>query len=333
MNEISVTVSSDHVVLAQGSGSVTVSVTNVAPQSERIVLGAFGASAAAAPVPAPAGAPPVDPVRWTTIDRPLREIGPGATEQYVVSFAAADAPAGTYQVKLIAYSADRAPEEYSDQGRQIRLEVPGRETPVATSGKPWWIVALVAVLLVAVGGVAFFLLRSDKEPVPGVLGEEQATAEGIVTEAGFEPVSTLTFGRRGDFGRVITQSPEPDAKAAPGSEVSLTVARGLQVDKLNGLQSDQALLVIGSAIGVDVQGMTNAEAIKAIGEELTVTLRAQAVSLPVGQVFQVETSDGTPVAQGDTVTLVVSQRVFKNPNFELEPLVELDLPVPADLFN
>ena len=57
-----------------GRAVVTASVTNAGAQLQRVVLGGF---------PAAGGGPSA--VAWTTVDQPLREIGPGATEQFTIT--------------------------------------------------------------------------------------------------------------------------------------------------------------------------------------------------------------------------------------------------------
>ncbi|MDQ7993027.1 MAG: hypothetical protein REI45_10160, partial [Propionicimonas sp.] len=137
--------------------SLTASVTNSATVPARVVLGAYPPLAGPS---APAGA-----AAWTGVDRPLRDIGAGATEQYTVTIAPPPtATAGDYVVRLIAYDADRAPEEYSDQAREVQVTVPaGREEK--KPGMPWWIYVVAGGLVLVVAVVAFLLLRSgDPEP-------------------------------------------------------------------------------------------------------------------------------------------------------------------------
>ena len=89
------------VTVSQGRAvmTVTVTVTNNSTVAESIVLGAFPPSAG------PAGAA-ASAVGWTMVERPQREVQPGATEQFSVTFKpAAGVAAGTYPVRFIAYSA------------------------------------------------------------------------------------------------------------------------------------------------------------------------------------------------------------------------------------
>ena len=137
--------------------TVTASVTNSATVPARVVLAAFAPEA---------GAPQASAKAWTVVDRPLREIAPGATEQYTVTVTPApEAAAGEHVVRFIAYDADRPPEEYSDQARLLRVVVPAKAAPAPT-GTPWWIWVAAAVLVLVVGVIAFLLLRPTGEPEP-----------------------------------------------------------------------------------------------------------------------------------------------------------------------
>jgi hypothetical protein len=137
----------------QGRAVVTASVTNSGATPQRIVLAAFP------PPGTPSGGTTPNPVAWTTVDRPLREIAAGATEQFTVTIAPpAGAPTGRFPLRFIAYSADSAPEENADQARQLEVTIaPGAAVP-ASKKSPWWIYAVAAALVVIVGVVAFQLV-------------------------------------------------------------------------------------------------------------------------------------------------------------------------------
>lgn len=162
MSSLTLTLTVAEIAATRGTAStITASVTNTAAVPARVVLGAY-------PPPAATGtAPGTGAAAWASIERPLRELPAGATEQYTVTVTPpADAPAGDHGLRLIAYDADRAPEEYSDQAQQVRVTVAADEV-VPAPGTPWWIYLIAGVLVVAVGVVAFLLLRPDApEPVP-----------------------------------------------------------------------------------------------------------------------------------------------------------------------
>ncbi len=153
MSTIGLTLTTTTVTATGVPLTLVASVTNSASVPARIVLGAFGSAE---------GQPGAR--EWTAIERPVREVAAGATEQYTITITPpAEAPAGEHPVRFIAYDSDRPPEEYSDQARQVKVVVPARPaTPAATT--PWWIWVAAAALLVVVGVVAYLVLRPQDEP-------------------------------------------------------------------------------------------------------------------------------------------------------------------------
>lgn len=215
MTTITMTLSSPDVGLKDGKGSLAASVTNAGTDKEPVVLGAFPVQSATPPAPT-----------YTTIDKPLRVIPAGATEQYVVAFDTTAAPAGTHQVKLIAYSADEAPEDYADQAQVVTLVVPAaQEEPKWRF--PWlWVVIGAVVLLALIGGVIWFLLKDAT--VPRVEGQQVADATRILTDAGFA-VATTEKEDAASKGQVLAQDPKGETSAGRGSTVKLEVAIPVKV--------------------------------------------------------------------------------------------------------
>ncbi len=199
------------VVLNQGRAVTTATVTNTAAVPARIVLGAFAPAG-------PAGSPaPPDALAWTTVDRPLRELGPGVTEQYTVTFApAAEVAPGTYSARFIAYSADGAPEENSDQARQLDVVVPAvPATPAPGPGIPWWVYVVAGALVVTVAVVAFLLLRPGAPPEPSP-SPSQSPTPSVTTAAPVQVEGTAwKFTGFDDGGTLVP--------VVPGTEPSLTV--------------------------------------------------------------------------------------------------------------
>ncbi len=152
MSTITLSLTATSLVATGRPASLTAAVTNAASVPVRVVLGAFP------PAGGGTGAAP-----WTGIDRPLRDLAAGATEQFTVTITPpADAAAGSHIVRLIAYDADRAPEEYSDQARTVEVGVPAAGKAVA--GTPWWIYAIGGGLVLVVAVVAFLALRGSPDP-------------------------------------------------------------------------------------------------------------------------------------------------------------------------
>ncbi|MBB5639939.1 hypothetical protein [Cryobacterium roopkundense] len=141
MKKLSMTLSSQNVALTDGTGTLAASVTNLADAAERVVLGAF-----------PVGPPnSLSGSTGATIPDALRTIEAGATEQYTVKFDTTGATAGTYSVKIMPYGADQPPEDYAELGSVVNLVVP--DTKHDGTRFPWWIVAIVAAVLIVGGGV------------------------------------------------------------------------------------------------------------------------------------------------------------------------------------
>lgn len=189
MKAITMTLSSPDVKLVNGRASLTASVSNGTPEPQRVVLGAF---------PVSSGTQPASTSTWTTVEQPLRTIAPDATEQYVANFDTTAAPPGTYLVKLIAYSADEAPEEYSDQGSTVQLVV--TPPPPPPPGKfPWWIVITGAVLVLVLIGVVFLLTRNTAPKLTSVAVRPADTTLQVGTSQQFTAVGTFGDGTTKDL--------------------------------------------------------------------------------------------------------------------------------------
>lgn len=157
MSDVTVSLATDRVVLVAGRAGVTASVTNGAAHTQRLVLRAYaGGDAAAAGVE-----------QWVSVERPVREVAAGATEQYAVSVQAPAAAAGEYEVRLVAHPSDAAPEEYAHRGQVLRLEAaeaPPPPAPAPSSPFGWWTWVLAAVVAVALIAVVIFLLTGPGPP-------------------------------------------------------------------------------------------------------------------------------------------------------------------------
>jgi hypothetical protein len=185
MSAITITVVSRQVTLTDGVGTVAVSVTNTDTASQRLILGAYPPEAGASP-----GAPTAE--RWTSIERPLRDVAPGATEQYLATFAAGSAAPGTYQMKFIAYSADQAPEDYGAQGQTITVTVPAAAAPAPPGHKPWrWIIAAASVVVVIVVGAVVLTTATGTATATGT-GAGAATNVTLTVEPADVQVPNVT---------------------------------------------------------------------------------------------------------------------------------------------
>lgn len=165
MTSLAVTLTASRIELTDGSGTVTATVTNTSAWDERVVLGAFAA-------PGAGPTPSADAARWVRIDRPVRDIPSGQTEQFSVTITPdRESAGGTYGLRLIAYSATQAPEENADQARTIEVLVPEPGRPPAPPRRPWWILGVALALIVVIAIVVVVLQRA-----PGGQPSPPATA-------------------------------------------------------------------------------------------------------------------------------------------------------------
>jgi hypothetical protein len=107
--------------------------------------------------------PGADPTWFTLVGEAARPFQPGATEQYPVQVALPPtAPAGTYSFRLNAV-AEANPDEDTTTGPTVTFEAGAAAAP-AKRKFPWWIVALVAVVLIGVGVALAIILSDDSDP-------------------------------------------------------------------------------------------------------------------------------------------------------------------------
>lgn len=185
MSTITLTLTTTTVTAEGEPLTLTASVTNSASVPARIVLAAF------APTSGADGTTPASARDWATVERPLREVAPGTTEQYTITLTApADAAVGQHVVRFIAYDNDRPPEEYGDQARQVQVIVPAR-APAVAAGTPWWIWVAAAALVLVVGVVAYLALRPiGEDPLPSP-APTSATPTPAFTPPTFKPTKIL----------------------------------------------------------------------------------------------------------------------------------------------
>ena len=160
------------------------------------------------------------------------------------------------------------------------------------SNRKWWIAGLI-LLVLAGAALAWFLTRPDMVPVPDVTGQQEDAATIALHGAGFE-VSTNSVENDIPAGEVIEQDPSGDSEAEKGSTVSITVSLGpgtVEVPRVNGLPVDKAKRVLDDA-----------------GFESEVETRSSD-SVPDGKVIGSNPSQGSSIAPGSTVRLIVSTGV------------------------
>jgi hypothetical protein len=136
-----------------------------------------------------------------------RAFGIAGTEQFVVQIEApATAPAGAMRFRLDMVDVENPDENYS-RGPTVTFQVP--EAPAPSKPFPWWIVAVVAGIIVLIG-VAFVVSGNIRNRVSDVQATQTAVAQ-TQTAAAITPTQTPTPGR------VITLRP-----FTPGPIVPIT---------------------------------------------------------------------------------------------------------------
>ncbi len=141
-----------------GIGETSFTVTNNASRSGRAVLDVVASESA-------------DP-QWFTVVEPQRSVPPGGSVAYAVRIAInPSAPPGSYSFQGRVYSADDAPEENSVLSGRVSLSLARPAVPVPAK-RPWWLLAVAALVVVVVGVVTALVLANRggtpaASPTPG----------------------------------------------------------------------------------------------------------------------------------------------------------------------
>jgi serine/threonine-protein kinase len=171
------------------------------------------------------------------------------------------------------------------------------------------IVAALAVLLIG-GIVAAVLLNREPAPVaaaqvavPGVLNQDQATAESTLTSAGLKVGQVTQAASAADqVGKVIETDPAGGVKVDEGTSVNLVVGTGpdaVTVPNVVGLTEDQAKANLQNA------GFTGSISTREVG------------SLdPEGRVVSVTPDQGRQAAPNQEIVLGISTGTLKLPDVQ-----------------
>ena len=153
-----------------------------------------------------------------------------------------------------------------------------------------WVVAALAVLLIAGGVLVWALTRADEKAVPSVVGLQVATADKVLTDQGFE-VRTVRSNDDAPRGEVFGQDPAGGEEVEEGATVTVRVSEG----------PPQASVP-------DVVGATEQEARQELeGEGFRVRVRKEASGeVDKGKVIRSVPAPGQDVDEGSRVTVVVS---------------------------
>ena len=227
---------------------------------------------------------------WFAIETPTRTYAADHTEQIVVTVTVPpDATPGQVQFRLRMVLVDGAPEEQFDDGPVVVFEVPVPPPPAAATPprkRRWWpIVAAIVVALLAVAGIAWYLLPV----VPSVTGLTGAQAATAIQQARLEPIASSAYSDSVASGIVVSSSPAPGGKVMFGSAVAYVVS-------------------LGQRLVPDVTGKPADEAQSTIEEIGLVAVREDHpdAAVPAGTVIGTTPPAGTPVAADASVVLRVS---------------------------
>jgi hypothetical protein len=135
---------------------------------------------------------------WLTLlGEAERSFAAGLTQQYVVNVGVpASAPASSTTMRLNMIGVENPDEDFT-RGPTVTIEVPAAPVPVKRPF-PWWIVAVVVVILVIIGSISGWLL-SRQQPVAD---EPTAIVPTIVPTIPPAPVATVPA--------IITPDPNGD---------------------------------------------------------------------------------------------------------------------------
>ncbi|WUG43363.1 Stk1 family PASTA domain-containing Ser/Thr kinase [Kitasatospora sp. NBC_00458] len=160
--------------------------------------------------------------------------------------------------------------------------------------------AVLAALLLAVGGTTYALSGALYGTVPGVLGKDRAEAQRLLDGAGMHGRFTEVYSEAVPAGQVISTDPGAGARARKSDTVTLTVSRGpkrIAVPELVGRPSGQAASALAGA----------QLAAGAVTETYDDTV-------PEGSVISSSPAAGQQVAENTPVSLVVSKGMVPVPD-------------------
>lgn len=212
----------------KGEAAFTVTTTEARPMRGELKVKPLGATKAA----------------WLSLaDEAVRDFNPPKTQPATVKIAIpADAAAGTYSFRLDAVSVAEPDDDFTE-GPAVAVEVAAAQ-PVPPKKFPWWIIAVVVVVLLGLGGVAAWLMNRGVE-VPDVVAANVSydKAKEMFTGKELNLLPAKDEPSDKPQGIVIRQDPAP-GKVKKNTDVQLFVAKKqvvtAGVPNVAGLPEDKA---------------------------------------------------------------------------------------------
>ncbi len=155
---------------------------------------------------------------------------------------------------------------------------------------PARLIAMALLLLLLGGVIAYALTRPEQVLVPTVIGEDQARAQAILEDAGFE-VAVKSVPNDAKPGTVLEQDPPAASRVDESSTVTITVSTGL-----------------GTVVVPNVAGKTEKQALKALRDKgLRPKVREQSSrTVKAGLAISTVPGAGADLERGKPITLLIS---------------------------
>ena len=244
---------------------------------------------------------------WLSLDGAAeRDFPIAGTQQYAVKVQVPPgAPAGQMTFRLDVQDVERADDPL--EGQTVTLTVP---EPVKPRPFPWWVLAVVAVVLGA--GAAAFLLLGRGTTVPADLaGQSLVVASQKLTDAGLKPADQTRTEASATVPKdqVVGSDPAGGKKVNKGSPVTLIVSSGPE------------MVPVPSLSGTEDQVKASLLAARLVYDGTDEAFNPA----PAGQVYGL-TAGGQPAAAGDKLVSGTRVRLLKSKGPEL-------VTIPANLVD
>jgi hypothetical protein len=204
MSNWQISESGTSVPLTDGNGEVSFTVTNGGPAPDRAVLTIIPLDGAAE--------------EWFTVDRPQRQVQPGASAVFEVAVAVPLGTAtGTYALQGVAYSADSDPSESSVTSKRVTLEVAPSVAPKRPMRWPYIVAAVIALLVILV--IVFLVTRGDDDGGDGNTTTTTSTTQPL-PDVRISPTGTCVAHPNGSLSMFINVTTD-NANLAPQNFVEI----------------------------------------------------------------------------------------------------------------